>query len=380
MAAEIKETLFANPTESYILPALRGVQAGREYYVAMCPMRIIPRVFMFDDEELPPQLRAQRTLNKARIPEMSRYLTENSDGYIFSSLTASIDAEVHFIPANPEGPESKMGQLVIPMCARILINDGQHRRAAIERAIQENHEIANESISVVFYIDAGLRRTQQMFADLNQNAIRASKSLEILYDHRDDLAALIRGVVVEVPIFKNRTEMEKTSISNRSKNVFTLSNIYNATKALLGRPGKTIEVLEGDETTVKEFWIEVAKNIPEWDLLIQNGIKSYELRQEYVHVHGVVLQSLGHMGEVLLKAHPNNWKEKLKVLSSLDWTRTNSDMWEGRCMQQSKIRKAKTNIILTTNILKEKLGLPLNEKEQEVEAQFHTIIGGEVDN
>ena len=48
----------------YVFPAIRGVQAGREYYVTMCPLRLIPRLFLFDEEELPPEMRAQRNLNR----------------------------------------------------------------------------------------------------------------------------------------------------------------------------------------------------------------------------------------------------------------------------------------------------------------------------
>ncbi len=71
----------------YVFPAIRGVQAGREYYVTMCPLRLIPQLFLFDEEELPPEMRAQRTLNKARVPEMARYIVDNPDGYVFSALT-----------------------------------------------------------------------------------------------------------------------------------------------------------------------------------------------------------------------------------------------------------------------------------------------------
>ena len=71
----------------YVFPAIRGVQAGREYYVTMCPLRIIPRLFLFNEEELPPEMRAQRSLNKSRVPEMARYIVENPDSYIFSALT-----------------------------------------------------------------------------------------------------------------------------------------------------------------------------------------------------------------------------------------------------------------------------------------------------
>ncbi|MDB2184838.1 DNA sulfur modification protein DndB [Mycobacteroides abscessus subsp. abscessus] len=48
----------------WAFPAIRGVQAGREYYVTMCPLRLIPRMFLFDEEELTAEMRAQRTLNK----------------------------------------------------------------------------------------------------------------------------------------------------------------------------------------------------------------------------------------------------------------------------------------------------------------------------
>src|SRR5437660_11456132 len=95
----------AMPTFEYVFPAIRGIQAGREYYVSMCPLRLIPRIFLFDEDELRPELRAQRILNKARIPEIAGYLLGNPKDYVFSALTASIDGEVHFVPVGPEATE-----------------------------------------------------------------------------------------------------------------------------------------------------------------------------------------------------------------------------------------------------------------------------------
>ena len=48
----------------YVFPVIRGIQAQREYYVSMCPMRLLPKLFLFDAEDLVPELRAQRHLNK----------------------------------------------------------------------------------------------------------------------------------------------------------------------------------------------------------------------------------------------------------------------------------------------------------------------------
>ena len=80
----------------YQFPSLKGIQAGREYYVSQCPVRLLPRIFTFDDSELPVDARAQRTLNRQRIPEIARYIVENRDEYVFSAITESIDAEVSF--------------------------------------------------------------------------------------------------------------------------------------------------------------------------------------------------------------------------------------------------------------------------------------------
>src|SRR5690242_13275206 len=137
----------------------------------MCPLRLIPRMFLFDEEELTPEMRAQRTLNKGRVPEIARYIVDNTDSYVFSALTASVDADVHFEPIASDGPSERVGTLTIPMSARFVINDGQHRRAAIQSALVENPALGDESIAIVMFLDVGLERCQQMFADLNRYAV-----------------------------------------------------------------------------------------------------------------------------------------------------------------------------------------------------------------
>ena len=107
-------------------PVIRGVQAKREYFVTMVPMRLIPNLVLFNELDVPPELRSQRRLNKGRIPQLTKYLVENSDNYVFSSLTASIDRLVDFKPIPPDKPNSKIGHITIPILSRgwtrIIIN------------------------------------------------------------------------------------------------------------------------------------------------------------------------------------------------------------------------------------------------------------------
>jgi len=330
----------------------------------MCPLRLLPKIFLFDDEELIPELRAQRVLNKARVPEMARYIINNKDDYVFSAITASVDAQVKFEPLGHTGDASRVGSLHIPMDARFIINDGQHRRAAIEMALRENPDIGDETIAVVFFLDFGLNKCQQMFADLNRYAIRPSKSLGILYDYRDDNAILAKSIVLKTPIFKDVVEMEKSTLSPRARKLFTLSSIYFATNELID----DIDGSQDERTNIAiSYWSEVAKHIKEWALVRDRKMTSAEVRREFIHSHGIALQSIGKVGNYLLRNNSSNWKNKLVKLKTIDWSRSNSKLWEGRCMIGGRVSKASHNITLTTNAIKIALSLPLNPNEIRVE-------------
>lgn len=354
---------------NYQFAAIRGIQAEREYYVVMCPLKLIPKIFLFDEEALPAELRAQRTLNQARIPDIASYIIQNPEEYTFSAITASVDGDVHFIAEGTQGYKRDIGMLHVPMQANFVINDGQHRRAAIELALKENPDIGDETISVVLFVDAGLTRSQQMFADLNKHAVRPTKSLSILYDHRDDMASLAVDLANEVPIFKGLTEMEKTTISNRSSNLFTLNAIFLATRSLL-QVSKNDDINDDDTRLAHAFWYRMSEVIPEWRLIIRRKITASELRKNYVHSHGVVLQALGEAGAELIEIYPDTWHEHLDALDELDWRRANTSLWEGRAMRRGRMSKAHDNVALTVNIIKKTLNLPLNEKQLTLEEQF----------
>jgi DNA sulfur modification protein DndB len=163
--------------------------------------------------------------------------------------------------------------------------------------------------------------------------------------------------------------MEKTSISNRSVKLFTLSSIYQATQALL-RKKKTEEVSEEEERIAIDYWNEVAKHIPDWQLAKERKVSPAALRRDYIHSHGLALQVLGRVGADLLSLNSKTWRKKLKKMASLDWSRENAQLWEGRALVGGRVSKAHNSVILTTNILKEVLGLPLSADEKRVEKRW----------
>lgn len=352
---------------NFIFPAIRGIQAEREYYITMCPLDLIPKIFLFDETPVPPEIRSQRTLSKSRIPKIADYIINNLEDYVFSSITASIDSKVTFKPLGNGKKENMMGFLIVPMDARFIINDGQHRKAAIEKALEQDPELRHETLSVVFFIDAGLKRSQQMFADLNQHPIRPTRSLTILYNHRDPKAIATLEIVKKVPIFKGLTDMEKANIPNRSIKMFTLSSIYQATMTLLGKKQADTSIKKKEKELAIKFWTKIGEVIPEWKMLVEKKVSSSELRKEYVHAHGVILAALGLVGHQLVTNHCNEWEKIVEKLGTIDWSRANAKVWEGRAMIGGRLSKADMNVKLTRNIIKTFLGLELTEDEIEIE-------------
>lgn len=357
-----------NTPFEYVFPAIRGIQAQREYFVSMCPLSLIPKIFLFDEEEIVPELRAQRTLNKGRVPELARYILDNPRDYAFSAITASVDGDMRFEAMTEAADErQRVGLLHVPMAARFVINDGQHRRAAVEMALRENPDLIHESIAVVFFQDRGLERCQQLFADLNRHAIRPSKSIGILYDHRDDRSEITRQVVQRSPLFKEVVEMERSTLSSGSRKLFTLSALYSATRAFL----QGVEDLETEARTehAAEFWNEVAKQFHDWELVRQRKLTAGEVRRDFIHSHGVVLQAIGRAGSALIKRFSKSWPKKLGALATMDWSRNNPE-WEGRAMIGGRVSKSSQNVSLTCNAIKQRLGLELTAEETRLEEAY----------
>src|SRR5271170_7261367 len=108
----VKNNITQNNGMTLTFPAMHGIMGKRGYYVAIMKLALIPKLFKFRDwAELPPEHRAQRVIQKSRIPEITQYILENEDGYLFSSLTASYDCDPEFKAA--EGYQD-IGILEVP--------------------------------------------------------------------------------------------------------------------------------------------------------------------------------------------------------------------------------------------------------------------------
>ena len=351
----------------YKFPVVRGVQAQKEYYIAMVPLKMLPRLFPIDDEYVLPEYRAQRKLNESRIPVISKYILDNRDTYVFSALAASIDGEFSF---KSDSINPDVGTLEVSMDAKFLINDGQHRKSSILEAMRGDPSLGDETISIVFFADKGLARSQQIFTDLNKNAVKTSNSISELYDSRDEMAVITRNVIWNIEFLNNYTDKEKDNLGKYSSNLFTLNTFYSANKTIAGRKMK-----KNTEEFLMEYWTAVVAHMAQWQELQHKEITKVYLREQYIATQSIVIQALGRLGNYFYCNSEVNMQGCIKMLDDINWNR-NANIWYLRAISETgRIITNKKAALLIANVLKTEMGLQLTKEEQNAENALLKAIG-----
>lgn len=351
----------------YKFPVVRGVQAKKEYYIAMVPLKMLPRLFQSDDEYVLPEYRAQRKLNESRIPVISKYILDNRDTYVFSALAASIDGEFSF---KSDSINPDVGTLEVSMDAKFLINDGQHRKSSILEAMREDSSLGDETISIVFFTDKGLARSQQIFTDLNKNAVKTSNSISELYDSRDEMAVITRNIIWNIEFLNRYTDKEKDNLGKYSSNLFTLNTFYSANKTIAGRKMK-----KNTEEFLMEYWTAVVAHMAQWQELRHKEITKVDLREQYIATQSIVIQALGRLGNYFYYNPEANMQECIKKLNNINWNR-NANIWYLRAISGTgRIITNKKAALLIANVLKKEMGIPFSKEEQNAEDALLKTIG-----
>lgn len=346
----------------YSFPAVKGKQAGRDYYISMVPLKLLTKLFPTDDDLILPEYRAQRKINELRIPNIRDYILNNKNNYVFSALSASIDGKFTFDSIKGED----VGVLKIDMSANFLINDGQHRKAAIEAALIEDPSLGDETISIVFFKDKGLARSQQMFTDLNKHAVKSSNSLSTLYDSRDEVAVATKDIINSIDFFNKYTDKERDILGKNSSKLFTLNTIYKANQKIL----HSSNCSESDRKFIMDYWINVIRNIVEWNDLINKNITKRDLREDYIITLSVTISSLGRLGRYFYDNRKLNYKKILTGLNNIDWSRSNKCWLDRTIRNNGKVTNSEEASILTCNMIKKMIGLDLTSEEKQKEKQL----------
>ena len=354
-----------SPTRT--IAALRGVQAGREFYMAMCHMSFIAKHLPYPQNNVPENKLIQRHMNKARIPKIAEYLVKYYDDYVLPPIIASIDGEIEWQPLSAESENMQVGILKIPDSADLIINDGQHRCAAIQHALQQRPELKYETLGVIFYIDRGVKRARQMFSDLNGHPVRTNQNINATFDSRQYLPQLTKRVIESSALLRNRVELFASGCAIGSPRIFTISALTKSNRVLLD--GIISQDIETDAAICSRYWTVLEENLPEIEKLVPETITAREIKENYFYPYSIALQTLAAVANQLIKESPNTWEEQLAGIQKINWRRDNNE-WEGRAMSGGRLTTGGNHPAFTKNFIKKKLGLPLSEDEKKLERQL----------
>lgn len=352
---------------TFTFPAVRGMQAKKSFYCAQVSYAQLVKMFTFGDEDdsLPAELRIQRELNPRRAVGVCEYILDNPTDYVLPALTASVSAKMWFEPL-PGFENFNVGRLHVPMDAVMLINDGQHRRSGIESAIKRRPALKDETIAVVIYFDEGLKRSQQMFSDINCKQLKPSNAISSLFDHRETINVWVKEVMTAVPYLASRTEKEKTTVGAKSIRLWSILSLKKFLCALSGLSEEAIATQLATTAARKDasdfilrFFAALDLHIPHWADMMAGRIPANQVRDDFIIGHAVFLEALGNACQALMRTDQNGnivWSEcdisPLAKLVAIDPART-ADVWRHRAVHiNGTMNKTAFGVNATASVLR----------------------------
>lgn len=360
------------------IPAIRASMGDLEYFVSTVTFGEAARMVQYAEEvdgwtgETPSELKLQRKLNVQRVErELVPYLVSSPD-HFYSALTVEVrpaprDGEpgtISFEPQQTFPGGLEFGRLTLDGTESLYALDGQHRLKSIERAIRLRPELAREHIALILVPFRSVPRSQTLFSDLNRYAKGPSKSMSLLFTHREWLARVAKALAQEVPLLRDRVNMESTSLSSNSRHFVTLSTLYEMTRSMLGEGAEAAEIDEpATVADLTDVWDLLTDALEQWRLVASGDEHPAYLRQRYLHMHGVGQQAIAIAVERARRAAGPTWRETVRMLAGVDWRLTNP-AWQGVALHGGRVNNTSTSIRLLADVIQRQIGLEPTERER----------------
>jgi len=354
------------------LPGIAGRMGADIYYTVQVPFAQLRLLFGINDESLPIELRAQRPVNAKRAQAICDYIIDRSSDYTLPALTASVSEKMTFIPAQGF---TNVGSVQIPIGSN-LINDGQTRYSGCLLALEKMPSLKNQSISIVIFYDQGLERSQQIFSDINDNALKPSGALSVLFDKTSILNQLINESL-EFTGLKSVVDYENTTIKAKSSKVWSVIAIKRAIELLTGLNKAKADKLTDDEydyhKRVVIQWLEKFVKSAGGDLAgiikSESMVALLDARKNKINTHVAYLHAAAIASrEILNLGFTDTTFDKLIGLKDLSVSKT-APIWSERLVGKcGKMNPSVTGIKLGAAVMLKQFDIGAPEDIAELES------------
>lgn len=336
-------TMINTSLQTFKYPCLIGHQGGRRVLTISAKFDELSRLLAADN--LSHTLnRSQRELNRRRATAFAEYVINglnNDTGYIIPPLIGNVDGDI-VVEVSEHFPS--FGFLSIPMNAKIVLFDGQHREVGIEEVCQMLCNMHTQTVTVELSENLTLEQRQQFFADINGNASKPNAAINLAYDRSNPLSQLVREVVMANETLKNKTDFERTNITGKSAAWVSFKSLCDASARFtrLTEDSELVKV-SGDLAKIWEGWCQFSG-------LSDAGDYPYgEYSQEWLTFTAVMVNGFGFAVQELLESMTaTELAERLKGMNASANRRERDDYfqyekWKGLCVS-SETGKIVANI------------------------------------
>ena len=193
------------------IPAIRGAIGTWVYYLGTLTFKEVSKYVKKIDDELHKSKglsdAIQRSITNNYI-QIKKYILKQDEKFFNALVLAIYDGDPEWIEVELEldGEEYfNLGFLSLSGEEKIFPVDGQHRVEGIKAALNENTELAEEKVAVIFIghkkTSEGMEKTRRLFSTLNRYAKPVSMSDIVALDEDDSAAILSRYFVEDTDLF-----------------------------------------------------------------------------------------------------------------------------------------------------------------------------------
>ena len=277
------------------VPAIRGKQGSRIFYVTSLPNEFLRNIFK---DVKPAAEQSQRPIDPRHSVDIESYIRQNRADYLIGALTYAMDTEGDFKTIGQSGSNDfTLGELNIPLGTSFSSLDGQHRRQALINLLDENEELKSESTAVLIYVEADVMKKRQMFSDMNSTPKKVSKSLNVAFDNRDPFARGAKILIRKHPLLIDRVEELAPRIKPDSPYFYSLSSVQDTLKKLfVGSAGRLKDPQKYTEQLVlqrgNDFFDLLHESRPEFDLAMKSMTNLTEYRKSTILFSSTTLRAI----------------------------------------------------------------------------------------
>ena len=306
---------------------------------------------------------------KGHVEEVKEYVLKRvskNKPWILGTLTANVDPEKIAVTQLGRG----ICFVVIPRGTKLDITDGQHRKRAIHELItsSEGELIGDNDFPITLVLEGDKRQCQIDFRDMAQTR-QLDKSLLLSFGEFEGKVGIVKSIIDNVSMFKDKTERISNSPSSKKKLIFTMNYLARFVGCAFTNDPKNnledcnVEILSESLTSALNLFFSECNHtkyihqVSHDDLTIEDvtGFK-----ENCILGKSVGIEVLGRLFYEAQNDHDNSFNlTKISQLAQLDWSKK-SRVWEGNIILNNADSSQSFKVVTNSSAVKMAISVAKN--------------------